>query len=222
MLFDKSLMKKGRSVKSACGKKKSVKAAESYGWVVNDHEAWDAYYFAIDSGWWDEAQLDNDIVHTLSSEELASSLAYIFRMNEFREWDERNDEDEDDDEDIEESVRAKRKRAVRASKLRRGKNRKAVTAAKLTVSFDEFKPWSGAVDTWNTLMDYDKIDLLEQILDDTYYDESAGEAILSETELNDLLWFEPETVYEWVGLYYNDETGEVSDEPFDSDDDDEE
>ena len=225
MLHDKSVRDKKKSVKSACKGKKSVKAAESYGWVVEENEAWDAYNFAIDSGWWDEAQLDSDIVRTLSVDELASSLAYIFRMNDFREWDERN-EDSDEDEDIEESVRAKgrksvkasrktNRRPVKASKLRKGKNRKAVTAAKLTVSFDEFKPWSGAVDTWNNLMDFDKIDLLEQIIDDTYYNEEAGEAILSETELNDLLWFEPETVYEWVGLYYNDETGEVSDEPFD-------
>ena len=225
MLHDKSIRDKKKSVKSACKSKKPVKAAESYGWVVEDWEAAEAYEFAINSGWWDEASLNDEIVNCISGEELASCLAYIFRMNDFQEWNERN-EDSDEDEDIEESVRAKgrksvkasrktNRRPVKASKLRRGKNKKAVTAAKLTVSFDEFKPWSGAVDTWNNLMDFGKIDLLEQIIDDTYYNEQAGEAILSETELNDLLWFEPETVYEWVGLYYNDETGEVSDEPFD-------
>ena len=221
MLHDKSVRDKKKSVKSACKSKKPVKAAESYGWVVNDHEAWEAYDFACE--YFGKENLDDMIVSCLSPEELAENLAYLFRMNEFREWDERN---EDSDEDIEESVRANgrksvkasrktNRRPVKASKLRRGKNKRAVTAAKLTVSFDEFKPWSGAVDTWNNLMDFDKIDLLEQIIDDTYYNEEAGEAILSETELNDLLWFEPETVYEWVGLYYNDETGEVSDEPFD-------
>lgn len=108
---------------------------------------------------------------------------------------------------------------VQASTKRRSRAR--VMAAKVAMSFDEFKPWSGAVDTWNTLKDFGKLDLFEQILDDTYYDESAGEAVINETELNDLLWFEPETVYEWVGLYYNDETGEVSDEPFDDYDDEE-
>lgn len=224
MLFDKSLMKKSKSVKSACGKKKSVKAAVDGGWEVPDHLAHEAYDLAEE--YFGTEDINQQIVDALSDTELAENLAFIFRMNDFREWDdylEENypeDEDDEDDEDIEESVRAKRKRAVKASKLRRGRNRKAITAAKLTISFDEFKPWSGAIDTWNTLMDYDKIGLLEQIIDDTYYDESAGEAILSETELNDLLWFEPETVYEWVGLYYNDETGEVSDEPFDNDDED--
>lgn len=212
MLHDKSVRDKKKSVKSACKSKKPVKAAESYGWVVESWEAQEAYDLAAE--YWGVDDINQQIVDCIDQDELASCLAYIFRMNDFREWDERN-EDSDEDEDIEESVRAKGRKSVKASKLRRGKNRKAVTAAKLTVSFDEFKPWSGAIDVWNTLEEFGKLDLLEQTLDDIYYDETAGEAILSETELNDLLWFEPETVYEWVGLYYNDETGEVSDEPFD-------
>ena len=216
MLIDKSVRDKKKSVKSACGKgKKSVKAAESYGWVVEESEAWDAYEAACDA--WGKEYVDDQIVSGLSTDELAASLAFMFRMNDEDPYHGNDDEDE-----IEESVRGKGRRPVKASKLRKGKNRKAVTAAKLTVSFDEFKPWSGAVDTWNNLMDFGKIDLLEQIIDDTYYNEEAGEAILSETELNDLLWFEPETVYEWVGLYYNGSTGEVSDEPFDEDGDDDE
>ena len=212
MLHDKSIRDKKKSIKSACKSKKPVKAAESYGWVVDENEAWEAYEFACE--YFGKDNLDDQIVASLDEDELASSLDYIFRMNDFREWKQYKDGTLGED-DIEESVRSKGRKPVKASKLRKGKNKRAVTAAKLTVSFDEFKPWSGAVDTWNNLMDFDKIDLLEQIIDDTYYNEQAGEAILSETELNDLLWFEPETVYEWVGLYYNDETGEVSDEPFD-------
>lgn len=120
MLFDKSLMKKNKSVKSACGKKKSVKAAVDGGWEVPDHLAHEAYdlaeeYFGTDD-------INQQIVDALSDTELAENLAFIFRMNDFREWDdylEENypeDEDDEDDEDIEESVRAKRKRAVKASK----------------------------------------------------------------------------------------------------------
>lgn len=215
MLHDKSVRNK-KSVKSACGKgKKSVKAAESYGWVVEESEAWDAYEAACDA--WGKEYVDDQIVSGLSTDELAASLAYMFRMNDEDPYHGNDDEDE-----IEESVRSKGRKSVKASKLRKGKNRKAVTAARLTIDFGQYKPWSGAVDTWDNLERFDKIDLLEQILDDTYYDENAGEAVLSETELNDLLWFEPETVYEWVGLYYNDSTGEVSDEPFDVDEDDDE
>ena len=79
-------------------RKRPIKAAESYGWVVEDWEAWDAYEFAIDSGYWDEVTLNADIVQTLGTDELASSLAYIFRMNDFRQW---KGEDEDEDEDYE-------------------------------------------------------------------------------------------------------------------------
>lgn len=35
--------------------------------------------------------VDHEIVETLSTSELASSLAYLFRMWDFRKWDERND-----------------------------------------------------------------------------------------------------------------------------------
>ena len=120
MLFDKSLMKKSKSVKSACGKKKSVKAAVDGGWEVPDHLAHEAYDLAEE--YFGTEDINQQIVDALSDTELAENLAFIFRMNDFREWDdylEENypeDEDDEDDEDIEESVRAKRKRAIRASK----------------------------------------------------------------------------------------------------------
>ena len=120
MLFDKSLMKKSKSVKSACGKKKSVKAAVDGGWEVPDHLAHEAYDLAEE--YFGTEDINQQIVDALSDTELAENLAFIFRMNDFREWDDyleenypENEDDEDDD-DIEESVRAKRKRAVKASK----------------------------------------------------------------------------------------------------------
>lgn len=200
--------------------RRPIKAAESYGWVVDDWRAQEAYDFAIDSGWWNEADLNADIVRAISQEELAACLAFIFRNNDFQAWNEYSEGSDDEDEDIEESRKLRGKRSIKSSKRRN--TRRPVKAARITTDFRNFKPWSGAVDTWNELEKWDKIDLLEQILDDTYYNEEAGEAVLSETELNDILWFEPETVYEWVGLYYNDETGEVSDEPFDEEDEEDE
>ena len=202
-------LRKAEASKSM-NRRKAINAAESYGWVVDENEAWEAYEFACD--YFGKEELDDQIVSSLSVDELASSLAFIFRMNDFREWEERNEED------IEESRKLRGKRSIKSSKRRN--TRRPVMAMRLTSDFSEFRPWSGAVDTWNTLADYDKLDVLESILDTTFIDEN-GEGIMSETELNDLLWFEPETVYEWVGLYYNDETGEVSDEPFDEDDEDE-
>ena len=61
-------------------------------------------------------------------------------------------------------------------------------------SLENFEAWSGAVDTLDRVREAGKCEELESILEDLYPDG------MSETELNDLLWFEPETVYEWLGI----------------------
>lgn len=60
--------------------------------------------------------------------------------------------------------------------------------------FDSFQPWSGAVDTYNRIQEEGKGAALETILDELYPDG------MTETELNDLLRFEPETIFEWLGI----------------------
>ena len=60
--------------------------------------------------------------------------------------------------------------------------------------FDSFQPWSGAVHTYNRIQEERKGAALETILDELYPDG------MTETELNDLLWFEPETIFEWLGI----------------------
>ena len=70
----------------------------------------------------------------------------------------------------------------------------------------DYHPWSGAVDTWNILEENDAIDDLERFIDEVY-PEGIGE-----TELNDLLWFEPEYVFEALGIK----------NPYDEDEDEEE
>lgn len=57
-----------------------------------------------------------------------------------------------------------------------------------------FEAWSGAVDTLERIQREGKCEELEDILEDAYPDG------MTETELNDLLWFEPETIYEWLGI----------------------
>ena len=74
--------------------KRPITAAESYGWVVNDWEAWDAYEFACE--YFGEEDLNKQIVGCMNSEELAACLAFLFRMNDFREWEERDSEEEED------------------------------------------------------------------------------------------------------------------------------
>ena len=62
------------------------------------------------------------------------------------------------------------------------------------ISLENFEAWSGAVDTLNRVREAGKCDELESIIEELYPDG------MSETELNDLLWFEPETIYEWLGI----------------------
>ena len=62
------------------------------------------------------------------------------------------------------------------------------------LDLNSFEAWSGAKETLERIQREGKCGLLEQILEDTYPDG------MTETELNDLLWFDSESVYEWLGI----------------------
>ena len=62
------------------------------------------------------------------------------------------------------------------------------------LDLNSFKAWSGAIDTLDRIKREGKCEELESILEDTYPDG------MTETELNDLLWFEADEVYSWLGL----------------------
>ena len=98
------------------------------------------------------------------------------------------------------------------------RRRKPIKAAKLIRdAFDGYTPWEGARYTAEALDRYDRWDALAEYIDEAYYDEKVGEGVISITDLNDLLWFEPKFVANAVGLYYDEENDEWSDEPFDED-----
>ena len=63
-----------------------------------------------------------------------------------------------------------------------------------TMDIYDYEPWSGAVYTYERITREGKLDELDGVLEEVY---PEG---IDETELNDLLWFEPETVYEWLGM----------------------
>ena len=67
------------------------------------------------------------------------------------------------------------------------------------MNLSEFEAWSGATDTLDRIISEGKCDDLEAILEDLY---PEG---MDETELNDLLWFEPEEVFRWLGIKTEDE-----------------
>lgn len=62
------------------------------------------------------------------------------------------------------------------------------------LDLNSFKAWSGAVDTLERIQRDGKCTELENILEELFPDG------MTETELNDLLWFDSETVYEWLGI----------------------
>ena len=66
-------------------------------------------------------------------------------------------------------------------------------------NLDNYKPWSGAVATWDTIETAGKLAELEAILEDLY---PEG---ISMVGLNDLLWHDSETVLGWLGLSEDDE-----------------
>ena len=95
-------------------KLRRMNEAESYGYVVEDEDAFDAYEFACDT--LGKEYVADAIVNTLSYNDLASSLAYLFRMWDFREWDNRNESN--DAEDFEESIDIKQVKEARVGRTK--------------------------------------------------------------------------------------------------------
>lgn len=62
------------------------------------------------------------------------------------------------------------------------------------LDLNSFQAWSGAKDTLDRIQREGKCEELENVLEELYPDG------MTETELNDLLWFDSESVYEWLGI----------------------
>lgn len=67
-----------------------------------------------------------------------------------------------------------------------------------------FNAWCGARNTLDRIIDEGMCEQFEFILEDLYPDG------MTETDLNDLLWFEPEWIFETLGL--NDEEEDEDEE----------
>ena len=61
--------------------------------------------------------------------------------------------------------------------------------------FSEYEPWSGAVDTWDKIERNGKEEELEQLLEEMFLDD-----IPTDTQINDLLWFDSDCVLEQLGI----------------------
>lgn len=66
--------------------KKVLNEGESYGWVVEEEDAREAYDFACDA--LGKETVDDALVGCLSTTQLSDFLAFLFRNWDFRDWEE--------------------------------------------------------------------------------------------------------------------------------------
>ena len=62
------------------------------------------------------------------------------------------------------------------------------------ITLADFEAWSGARETLQHIIDEGGCEQLEAVLEDLYPDG------MTDTQLNDILWFEPEWCYEMAGV----------------------
>lgn len=77
---------------------------------------------------------------------------------------------------------------------------------KSDISLENFKAWSGGKSTLDRIINEGKCSQLESMLEDLYPDG------MTDTELNDLLWFDSDTVFGWLGIRTYDQIKEELEE----------
>ena len=65
-----------------------------------------------------------------------------------------------------------------------------------------FQAWSGAINTKNTIIEHGQADAFDCLIEELY---PEG---LSETQLNDILWFEEDWIFENLGINQEEEEEE--------------
>jgi hypothetical protein len=70
------------------------------------------------------------------------------------------------------------------------------------LSIVNFQAWSGAIDTQKRIIDENKVNDF-----DSYIEELCPDG-LTDTQLNDILWFDSENVFEYLGISEEEEEEE--------------
>lgn len=79
-------------------------------------------------------------------------------------------------------------------------------------SLQDFKAWSGGKDTLDDLWAHDVVDKAEEYIDMVTAD---GAELPTQTQINDILWFERDEIYRYCGIYnavYNEDDEEEEEE----------
>lgn len=117
----------------------------------------------------------------------------------------------DDEEPQEEALKTKKVPPVitdeqKACKDEECKKKELDESLIVTCDFDDYKPWSGAIDTYDRIEEEGKLGDLENLLEECY-----PEGIYM-VGINDILWFDWEWVFEELGITYGDDEEETEDE----------
>lgn len=70
------------------------------------------------------------------------------------------------------------------------------------ISLPDFNAWSGAKETKRVIIENQKVDEFDCLIEELYPDG------LTDTQLNDLLWFEEDFIYESLGISIEEEEEE--------------
>ena len=62
------------------------------------------------------------------------------------------------------------------------------------ISLMQFETWSGATETKKIIIENDKVEEFEDLIEGSFPDG------LSATRLNDILWFDREQIFEYLGI----------------------
>ena len=63
------------------------------------------------------------------------------------------------------------------------------------LNLKDFEAWSGGKDTLNRLIELNKVEEVENLINECFNNE-----IITETKLNDFLWFETYYIAEYLGM----------------------
>lgn len=69
----------------------------------------------------------------------------------------------------------------------------------MEIGIESFEAWSGGVDTKNRIIECDMCNEFDNLIEETY---PNG---MTDTELNDLLWFSDSWIYDMLGINEEDE-----------------
>jgi hypothetical protein len=75
------------------------------------------------------------------------------------------------------------------------------------INIENLHTWEGGKDTFNTIKEHGKLNELEHLIDEFFIGSTP-----TETEINDLLWFDDEMIFKHLGINEDEEELENEDE----------